>query len=300
MAGPPRISHRHQHRRRRTTRSAIVGIPNGRCFPFPFGIGRRGTVGLLPQLPRQLATPPHPPPRSLERPSPPRPQRGCVRRRGPARPPDTPWESTRPPSPAAPQLLDTGAQAHRQSPLAHSFRRSTKGPSLPRHYPRSPVLRPPPRPADSAPHDAAVGPYRFRPPTGASCCTPPLVHACCRHYPGGTTTRVRFPSWRRPSPYPGGIGFRIRCFRGLLGVRVTAARCRTLFSECFSCFVASTTVPSATGWNDTCRAGITPAERVCLCTAHRDARAPRKGRFATAYPFMPRGDRPDHERWARP
>ena len=29
---------------------------------------------------------------------------------------------------------------------------------------------------------------------------------------------VRFPSWRRPSPYPGGIGFRIRCFRGLLGV----------------------------------------------------------------------------------
>ena len=29
---------------------------------------------------------------------------------------------------------------------------------------------------------------------------------------------VRFPFRRRPSPYPGGIGFRVRCFRGLLGV----------------------------------------------------------------------------------
>ena len=45
------------------------------------------------------------------------------------------------------------------------------------------------------------------------------------------------------------------------------------FVERFDCFVASTAVPIATGWNDTCRVGISPAERVCLCTAHRDARA---------------------------
>jgi hypothetical protein len=35
---------------------------------------------------------------------------------------------------------------------------------------------------------------------------------------------------------------------------------RTLYIESFPCFVASTGVPIATGWNDSCRVGISPTE----------------------------------------
>ncbi len=43
----------------------------------------------------------------------------------------------------------------------------------------------------------------------------------------------------------------------------------TLYIEGFSRFVTSTTAPIATGWSDSCRAGLTPAGRPCLCTAHK-------------------------------
>ena len=43
----------------------------------------------------------------------------------------------------------------------------------------------------------------------------------------------------------------------------------TPYTEGFSRFVTSTTAPIATGWSDSCRAGLTPAGRPCLCTAHQ-------------------------------
>ncbi len=42
----------------------------------------------------------------------------------------------------------------------------------------------------------------------------------------------------------------------------------TLYTEGFSRFVTSTTAPTATGWSDSCRVGVTPTERSRLCTAH--------------------------------
>ena len=49
-----------------------------------------------------------------------------------------------------------------------------------------------------------------------------------------------------------------------LADRPKAAPC----TEGFSRFVTSTTAPIATGWSDSCRAGLPPAGRPCLCTAH--------------------------------
>jgi len=63
-------------------------------------------------------------------------------------------------------------------------------------------------------------------------------------------------------------------FRGLLsvysryGLHTRQVPCRTLYTEGFSRFVTSTTAPIATGWSDSCRVGIAPTERPCLCTAH--------------------------------
>jgi hypothetical protein len=42
----------------------------------------------------------------------------------------------------------------------------------------------------------------------------------------------------------------------------------TLSVEGFNDFVTSILAPTATGWNDSCRAGFTPAEDARLCTAH--------------------------------
>jgi len=68
-------------------------------------------------------------------------------------------------------------------------------------------------------------------------------------------------------------------FRGLLsvysryGLHTRQVPCRTLYTEGFSRFVTSTTAPIATGWSDSCRVGIAPTERPCLCTAHRIVQA---------------------------
>ena len=42
---------------------------------------------------------------------------------------------------------------------------------------------------------------------------------------------------------------------------------RTLCTGSFSRFVTSTTVPIATGWNDSIRTGLSPTERTRLSTA---------------------------------
>jgi Prolyl oligopeptidase, N-terminal beta-propeller domain len=70
-------------------------------------------------------------------------------------------------------------------------------------------------------------------------------------------------------------GLRISCFRDLLSVHtpygLPARRSAkaTLYTEGFSRFVTSATAPIATGWRDSCRAGLIPAGRPCLCTAHK-------------------------------
>ena len=46
---------------------------------------------------------------------------------------------------------------------------------------------------------------------------------------------------------------------------------RPFFTEGFGDFVTSIAAPIATGWNDSCRAGITPAENARLFTAHYNA-----------------------------
>ena len=158
-------------------------------------------------------------------------------------------------------------------------RSRTKGPSLHRHCPASPVLRPhpPPQGAGSVPRDTTVGQRRHaNHPEGL-----PVLHTfplrtCRRHYPGGTVGC----SCRSPSPtaaaFPESQAGRLpHCpFRDLLGVHRSLRPVRSLspfgpFSiRSFGSFVTSTTVPTATGWNDPCRVGLAPTETVHLCTAH--------------------------------
>ena len=63
-------------------------------------------------------------------------------------------------------------------------------------------------------------------------------------------------------------------FRGLLGVHsryglpARGTAYAVLCIEGFGNFVTSATAPIATGWNDSCRAGIAPAEDLYLFTAH--------------------------------
>jgi hypothetical protein len=63
-------------------------------------------------------------------------------------------------------------------------------------------------------------------------------------------------------------------FRGLLsvhsryGLHTHQVTFMTLYTGGFSRFVTSTTAPIATGWNESCRAGVAPAGKPCLCTAH--------------------------------
>ena len=70
------------------------------------------------------------------------------------------------------------------------------------------------------------------------------------------------------------VGFRISIFEACSAfTRITAymlARSpkATLTIGGFGCFVASTTAPIATGWSDSYRAGMSPAEVLRLLTAH--------------------------------
>ena len=111
------------------------------------------------------------------------PTRDCARPHRPAHPTGPPCRradrtDTRAP-PSLSHAVPCAASRHSlvfadssPSPPARSFAHSsrTKGPSLLRHSTDSPLRRPspPPRPTDSAPLGAAVGPDRCRPPTGAS------------------------------------------------------------------------------------------------------------------------------------
>ena len=70
------------------------------------------------------------------------------------------------------------------------------------------------------------------------------------------------------------VGFRISIFEACSAfTRVTAymlARSpkATVTIGGFGCFVTSTAAPTATGWSDSCQAGLAPAEDLRLSTAH--------------------------------
>ena len=134
-------------------------------------------------------------------------------------------------------------------------------------------LRHPIRPG-SGPRGSPVGGHA-PPPGGASRVALGLhVHACRRHYPGGAAGRRRsscpavsaFPESHRSAS----TSVFSRLAQRLLTLRPACSpgRHATLSTGGFSSFVASTTAPIATGWSDSCQAGISPAENQRLFTAH--------------------------------
>ena len=113
---------------------------------------------------------------------------------------------------------------------------------------------------------------------GLPCCVDLRVPTCRRHYPGGTTVRMRRSLKTVTAAFPVSVPGRLphQKFRGLHGVHsrygllARGAACATLCIRSFGSIVTSTAVPIATGWNDSCRVGIAPTEDRHLCTAHTD------------------------------
>ena len=145
--------------------------------------------------------------------------------------------------------------------------------SLDRHYPASSVVRasPPPRPARPVPRGVPVGACHAT--DGASrVASLSRVHACHRHYPGRTAGCACRSSSPATPAFPESQAGRLlhHAFRGLLNVHCSLPPAcspspfRTLYTGSFSRFVTSTTVPIATGWNDSCRVGVSPTERTRL------------------------------------
>jgi len=100
------------------------------------------------------------------------------------------------------------------------------------------------------------------------------VHTCRRHCPGGIAAPCRsccpaiaaFPQSQRSAS---AFVFSRLAQRSLrLRPACSPGRQATLYTRGFDCFVASTAAPIATGWSDSCQAGISPAEDLRLVTAH--------------------------------
>ena len=83
---------------------------------------------------------------------------------------------------------------------------------------------------------------------------------------------------QRPSPSLWRVGSHIVRFEACSAFTHVAAFLlaeqpkATLCIEGFGGFVTSTTAPIATGWSETCRAGVAPAENSRLFTAHKRVR----------------------------
>ena len=156
------------------------------------------------------------------------------------------------------------------SPLQRFSR--TRGPSLHRHYPTSTVLRPhpPPQKAGSVSRDTPVDqlatPITLR---GFPC----YVHLPSTHMPSplprwNVRMLMSFNYSRHGGlPHkPGGsastLEFSRPAQRSLLVTACMLAESLkgSFYIRSFNCFVTSTIVPIATGWNDSCRVGISPTE----------------------------------------
>ena len=105
----------------------------------------------------------------------------------------------------------------------------------------------------------------------------PLLHACRRHYPGGTDQCARrsLPSRWQPSPFYRRVGFRITRFEACSAFTKVAARMLAeppmavlLIGVLQTRSLPPSPAPTATGWSDSCRAGFAPAEGRRLRTAH--------------------------------
>jgi len=131
-----------------------------------------------------------------------------------------------------------------QSELTPDFPDFTRSqaPSLRRHYPAATVLR---------------------------ACPPPLGGPAC---PARTSGWQEFPRHRWGFPC---ASFTLKVSRPAqrsLTLRPAGSRDRlaVLGSEGFGDLVTSSAAPIATGWSESCRAGIAPAEERRLVTAHSD------------------------------
>jgi len=103
-------------------------------------------------------------------------------------------------------------------------------------------------------------------------------HACRRHYPGGTAwlLSLGLSRQRRPSPLCDRVGSHIILFEACSAfTHVTACMRAESPMRPFDIGVLQRdslpplTAPTASGWSDTCRVGLSPTGDRRLCTAHR-------------------------------
>ena len=179
-------------------------------------------------------------------------------------------------------IIRGNRHSHSRDPCPFGHRSSPEAPSLRRRYPASPVLQasPPPCRPDLALAGCRLA--RATPPDRASrVASIPLFHACCRHYPGGTCRCMcrSLPDRCQPSPFPWRVGFRITRFEACSAFTGVAARmvaepplAARYIGVLQTMSLPPSSAPTATGWNDSCRAGFAPAEEWRLSTAHTENR----------------------------
>ena len=196
-------------------------------------------------------------------------------------------------------LIAGSRHRHSRQPSSFRHRSSPEAPFLDRHYPASSVVRasPPPRPARPAPRGGPVGACHAT--DGASrVASIPLLHACRRHYPGGTgrCPRRSLPGRWQPSPNSRRVGFRMSGFEACSAFTRVAARmlakppkAARFFGVLQTMSLPPSSAPTATGWSDSCRAGSAPAEEWRLGTAHVEsgAGAPTLGSGGDSDTFAP-------------
>ena len=125
--------------------------------------------------------------------------------------------------------LDVRCVVHRRTPGAHPRPKSQRlkpvHRTLPIHNKASVLWASPPPERPSLPL-AGVRWARATPPTGLPMFPIPLLHACRRHYPGGTgrCSRRSLPDRCRPSPCYGRVGFRVTRFEACSAFIRVAAR----------------------------------------------------------------------------
>ena len=95
-----------------------------------------------------------------------------------------------------------------------------------------------------------------------------LVHACRHHYPGELVPKLR-SSIRNVGSLPrysGGSTLALpfsrpaRCSLHVTACMLAEPLKRPFYTGGFERFITSTLAPVATGWSDSCRAGLSPAE----------------------------------------